>query len=115
MDPMKSASLPALTGIECRMARAAFGWTMRELAHAAGVSRFTVIRLEAGTAIGESSAVKLRKAFEVAGAQFAMTSEGGGRVAVSVAVGGLAKPFKVQNLASDTERAPAPKGRAGKQ
>lgn len=113
MDPMKSASLPALTGIECRMARAAFGWTMRELAHAAGVSRFTVIRLEAGTVIGASSAVKLRKAFEVAGAQFA-TSEGGGRVAVSVAVRGLAKPFKAQNLASDTERAPAPKGRAGK-
>ncbi len=41
-----------LTGIQCRLARVALGWGLRELAKAADVSQQTIVRLEKAKSFG---------------------------------------------------------------
>lgn len=53
--------------IQCRMARAALGWSTQELAQAAGVGGNTVNRFEAGQDARLSSVEKIRAAVEQAG------------------------------------------------
>jgi transcriptional regulator with XRE-family HTH domain len=62
------------------MARAALGWTVRDLAKKAGVSANTVSRYENGAdALGETLA-RIRRSFEAAGILFIDQNGGGAGV-----------------------------------
>ena len=68
-----------MNGIQCRMARAALGWSMQELAAKAGVGVNTVNRFEVGNDARVSSAERMRAALESAGVIFvAENGEGPG-------------------------------------
>ena len=56
--------------VQCRMARAALGWTLDDLAAASGVGRRTVARFEAKESVLPARAQKLRQAFEAHGILF---------------------------------------------
>ena len=59
-----------VTREQVRMARAALGWTVRDLAKKAGISANTVSRYENGTdALGDTLA-RIRRTFEAAGVLF---------------------------------------------
>jgi transcriptional regulator with XRE-family HTH domain len=63
-----------LTPTKCRMARAALGWNMKELAERSGVSANTIDRFENGRAAPIPANLKaLRQAFEDAGVRFTET------------------------------------------
>jgi transcriptional regulator with XRE-family HTH domain len=70
-----------ITAEQTRMARAAMGWSINELAKRAAVGRMTVMRLESGTTVSEETAAKVQSALEAAGAAFGAD---GDRVLVSV-------------------------------
>ncbi len=55
---------------QCRMARAALGWSRIELGAAAGITGRTVARFEDGEAVQAESIQKMRAALEAAGVQF---------------------------------------------
>ena len=59
-----------MNAAQCRMARAATGLGVRDLAKAAGVSPDTVARLERGEALKESTVAAIRAALEAAGVIF---------------------------------------------
>jgi transcriptional regulator with XRE-family HTH domain len=59
-----------LVPVQCRMARAALGWGIRELAAAAKVAVETVSRFERGDALKERTVEAIRHAFEAAGIAF---------------------------------------------
>ena len=60
-----------LTAIQCRMARAALAWGMKDLAQRSGVSANTIDRFENGRAAPIPANLKaLREAFEAAGIEF---------------------------------------------
>jgi len=56
--------------LQCRMARAALGWGVRELATVAKVSIDTVVRFERGDELKERTVEALQRAFETAGVEF---------------------------------------------
>ena len=56
--------------IQLRMARAAVGWGVRELAEKAGITANTVTRIENGADAKQSTMDKLRRALEEAGVEF---------------------------------------------
>jgi len=56
--------------VQCKMARAALGWGVRDLAKASGISTDTICRFEAGEALRTRSIAALRIAFEAAGILF---------------------------------------------
>ena len=56
--------------VQCRMARSALGWGVRELAAAAKVSVDTVARFERGDALKERTVEALQRALEAAGVEF---------------------------------------------
>lgn len=62
---------------QCRMARAATGMGVRELARAANVSPDTVARLERGEELRESTVATIRAALEEAGVEFIEENGGG--------------------------------------
>lgn len=59
-----------MTPIQLRMARAAVGWGVRELAEKAGVTANTVTRIENGSDAKQSTIAALRDALEAAGVIF---------------------------------------------
>lgn len=59
-----------MTPVQCRMARAALGLGVIDLAKLAGTSTNTVVRLERGEVLKESTVEQLRKALEAAGVEF---------------------------------------------
>ena len=63
--------------VQCKMARTALGWGVRELATAAKVSPNTVARLERGEELKERTVDAVRAALESAGVEF-IPSNGGG-------------------------------------
>lgn len=65
---------------QCRMARAALGWSWDELARAAGVGRRTVARFERGEAVSPGTVETLRKALEAGGCRFLMSGQFKGAV-----------------------------------
>lgn len=68
-----------LVSVQSRMARAALGWGVRDLAAAAGVSADTVARFERGDPIKPATQRIMREAFEAAGVIFvAENGEGPG-------------------------------------
>lgn len=67
-----------ITGIQCKMARVAAGWTVRELAEKATVGVMTVSRFEAGQ--GDTyPAIRtaIQQALEAAGVEFIPENGGG--------------------------------------
>jgi transcriptional regulator with XRE-family HTH domain len=65
---------------QCKMARAAVGMGVRELAAAAKVSPDTVARLERGEPLRERTVEAIRKALEEAGVEFIPENGGGAGV-----------------------------------
>jgi transcriptional regulator with XRE-family HTH domain len=56
--------------VQCRMARAALNWGIRELAAAAKVSPDTVARFERGETLKERTIQDMQRAMEAAGVRF---------------------------------------------
>jgi transcriptional regulator with XRE-family HTH domain len=59
-----------LLPVQCRMARAALGWGVRELAAASKVSIDTVARFERGDELKERTIEALQRVLEAAGIEF---------------------------------------------
>ena len=66
-----------MTPIQCKMARAAVGWGIRDLAHEAEIAVSTVSRFEAGENINVSSLTAMTSALEAAGVEFIPENGGG--------------------------------------
>ena len=66
-----------MSPVQCRMARAALGLGVRELAAAAKVSTDTVARFERGEDLKERTIEALQRTFEAAGIEF-IDENGGG-------------------------------------
>nr|WP_245185373.1 helix-turn-helix transcriptional regulator [Falsiroseomonas frigidaquae] len=66
-----------LMAVQSRMARAAVGLGVRELAAAAGVSADTIVRLEKGEALQARTLAAIRAALEAAGVDFIAENGGG--------------------------------------
>jgi transcriptional regulator with XRE-family HTH domain len=66
-----------LLPIQCKMARVAAGWGVRELAAAAKVSADTVARFERGEGLKERTIDAIRAALETAGVEFIPQNGGG--------------------------------------
>jgi DNA-binding XRE family transcriptional regulator len=69
-----------MLAMQCRMARAALGITVRELADLADVSHDTIVRIEGGQELKESTVQKVRTAFEVKGIVFTNGGEPGVKI-----------------------------------
>ena len=68
-----------MKAVQCKMARAALGWGVRDLAEIAKVSPDTIARLERGEELRERTVDAIRAAFEAAGVIFvAENGEGPG-------------------------------------
>jgi DNA-binding XRE family transcriptional regulator len=63
--------------VQCRMARAALGWGVLDLAKVAKVSTQTIVRFERGETLKHSTVKQLRSAFELAGIEFIPENGGG--------------------------------------
>jgi transcriptional regulator with XRE-family HTH domain len=66
-----------MSPVQCRMARAALGLGVREVAAAAKVSTDTVARFERGEDLKERTIEALQRTFEAAGIEF-IDENGGG-------------------------------------
>ncbi|WP_456303592.1 helix-turn-helix domain-containing protein [Acetobacter papayae] len=66
--------------VQCKMARVAVGWGVRELAAAADVSPNTIARLERGEELKASTIEAIRSALETAGVEFIPENGGGAGV-----------------------------------
>jgi transcriptional regulator with XRE-family HTH domain len=80
-----------MKAIQLRMARAAVGWGVRELAKKAGVTANTVTRIENGADAKQSTMDRLRDALEAAGVEFTNGDQPGVRLA-KVAAGHPVEP-----------------------
>ncbi|MEJ5018671.1 helix-turn-helix transcriptional regulator [Ochrobactrum vermis] len=67
-----------MTPLQCRLARTALGWGVRELAHTAHISTQTVSRFENGEELRSSTLEKIRGIFETAGIEFIEANDGKG-------------------------------------
>lgn len=69
-----------ISGVQSKMARAALGLGVRELAAAAGVSADTIVRLEKGESLQARTVAAVRQALEAAGVEFIAENGGGAGV-----------------------------------
>lgn len=69
-----------MNAAQCRMARAATGLGVRELAALAGVAQGTISRLERGEELRESTVAAIKAALEGAGVEFIPENGGGAGV-----------------------------------
>jgi len=69
-----------ISRVQVKMARAALGWSVKDLAREAEVAANTVSRYENGADAYGETLLKLQRAFEAAGIQF--IDENGGGVGV---------------------------------
>jgi transcriptional regulator with XRE-family HTH domain len=67
-----------ITSAQVRMARAALGWGVRDLADKAGLAPNTVSRFENGGGARVDTLVHIQRALERAGVIFVPADEGGG-------------------------------------
>jgi transcriptional regulator with XRE-family HTH domain len=74
-----------MRAIQLRMARAAIGWGVRELAEKAGVTANTVTRIENGADAKQSTIDALQRALEAAGIEFTNGDQPGVRLAKAAA------------------------------
>jgi transcriptional regulator with XRE-family HTH domain len=89
-----------MKAIQLRMARAAAGWGVRELAEKAGVTANTISRIELGADAKQSTIEAIQRALEDAGIVF--IPENGGGVGVRIRKG-------ANELASTRKPVPATK------
>lgn len=74
-----------LLPVQCRMARAALGWSVDQLAAAAGVDRKTILRFEQGsTAPRAANLEAMQRALEAAGIEFLIAASGAAAVAAPI-------------------------------
>lgn len=66
--------------VQCKMARAALGWGVRDLAKEAGVAVDTISRLERGEEIMPRTLTAIQTALEAAGVEFFEDERGEGVV-----------------------------------
>jgi transcriptional regulator with XRE-family HTH domain len=66
-----------MKAVQLKMARAAVGWGVRELAKKAGVTANTVTRIENGADAKQSTMDRMRQALEAAGIEFIQENGGG--------------------------------------
>ena len=67
-----------VTSAQVRMARAALGWSVRDLADATGLHRNTVTNLEVGRYAGDPETLsKIKRVLEKAGVEFSDENGGG--------------------------------------
>ncbi len=66
-----------MDALQCKMARAALGWGVRDLARESGVSSHTISRLERGEKLKEKTMVLIQAAFNAAGIEFFSRNDGG--------------------------------------
>lgn len=70
--------MPAITPLQVKLARAALGWSLRDLARAADVSPTTVTRFELGHGgLHSSNLARLQAALEAQGVAFVPADEVG--------------------------------------
>jgi transcriptional regulator with XRE-family HTH domain len=72
-----------LNAVQCKMARVALGWGVRQLATLANVSTQTISRLERGEPLKPSTLNLVRQTFEGAGIEFIAENGGGPGVRLS--------------------------------
>ena len=77
-----------MNAAQCRMARAATGLGVRELAALAGVAQGTISRLERGEELRESTVAVIKAALEAAGVEFIPDNGGGSGVRLKHPDGG---------------------------
>jgi len=97
-----------LLPLQCRMARAALGWGVRELAAAAKVSIDTVARFERGDELKERTIDALRRALEAAGVEFTNGDQPGVRLTRAAAAHSR-QPAGVSAAAKKAGRRKTPK------
>ena len=85
-----------MRAIQLRMARAAIGWGVRELAEKAGVTANTVTRIENGADAKQSTIGALQRALEAAGIEFTNGDQPGVRLTKASAARS-AEPDSVQS------------------
>ncbi|CDX41459.1 Helix-turn-helix domain protein [Mesorhizobium plurifarium] len=73
----ESSPCDEIGAVQCRMARAALGWGVRELAEVAQVATQTITRLEQGDRLRPKTLQAIRAAFEAAGIEFIAENGGG--------------------------------------
>lgn len=69
-----------VTPAQIRMARAALGWSVRDLGEKAGISANTVSRIETGADAKASTMNAMQRALEAGGVQFIPENGGGAGV-----------------------------------
>lgn len=72
-----------MNATQCKMARAALGLGVRELAALAGVAQATISRLERGEELKPATVDAIRAALEQAGVEFIAENGGGAGVRLS--------------------------------
>ena len=87
-----------MRAVQLRMARAAVGWGVRELAKRAGITANTVTRIENGADAKQSTIDALQRALEAAGVEFTDGDQPGVRLTKAAAVSSAeparaSKPF----------------------
>jgi transcriptional regulator with XRE-family HTH domain len=90
--------------VQCRMARAALGLGIRELAAAAKVSMDTVARFERGEELKERTIEALQRALEEAGVEFTNGEQPGVRLAKAAAAKLLKQRKQLSSRAGDHGR-----------
>lgn len=69
-----------MIAVQSKMARAALGLTVKQLAELSGVSHDTINRLESGEELKERTVAAIRAALEAAGVEFIPENGGGAGV-----------------------------------
>jgi transcriptional regulator with XRE-family HTH domain len=93
-----------MKAVQLRMARAAIGWGVRELAEKAGVAANTVTRIENGADAKQSTMDALQRALETAGVEFTNGDQPGVRLARAAAAHS-AEPANASNSSVAAKRA----------
>src|SRR5262245_20308030 len=96
--------------VQCRMARAALGLGVRELAAAAKLSIDTVARFERGDELKERTIDALQQALEAAGVEFINGDQPGGRLTKAP----TARSAEPASVSRPTGAGKAVRGKTGK-
>jgi transcriptional regulator with XRE-family HTH domain len=93
-----------LQPVQCRMARVALGFGVRELAAAASVSPDTVARFERGDELKQRTVQALRQVFELAGVEFTNGDRPGVRLVGSAEAPASPKPAATRRAKSSRRK-----------
>ena len=99
-----------MRAIQVRMARAAVGWGVRELAKKAGITANTVTRIENGADAKQSTMDALQRALEAAGVEFTNGDQPGVRLTKTAA----ARPAESTNASNRMAAAKAARRKTAK-